>query len=92
MSLRIEQLTRTHDRRSFDCGEEVLNDYLLRFAWQNEESRASRTFVAVNEEDAAPTPGCYTFATGKISFEKLLYLSLKDIEALDRTFPDTPLA
>jgi len=63
---RIEPLQRDHDRTLFSCGEPALDDYLARFARQNQESGVSRTLVAVN--DPAPTRvlGYYSLAVGAI--------------------------
>jgi len=43
----IEPLAARHDRGSFDCGESALNDFLKKYARQNEERGISRTYVAV---------------------------------------------
>ena len=40
-------IDKSHDRKAFDCGEQALNDYLVRFARQNHESGGAKTFVAV---------------------------------------------
>jgi len=33
---RLEKLRRDHAVDAFDCGREELNQYLLRYAWQNQ--------------------------------------------------------
>jgi len=38
-------LTETHDPSSFDSGEPVLDDWLRRRAWSNQQTAASRTYV-----------------------------------------------
>lgn len=43
----IEPLTANHNREAFDCGEASLNDFLKRFARQNNEKGLGRTYVAV---------------------------------------------
>ncbi|MGH9851699.1 MAG: GNAT family N-acetyltransferase [Blastocatellia bacterium] len=50
----IAPLSPHHDRKSFDCGEPSLNQYLQQQARQGAVKRISRTFVAV-EDEAAPT-------------------------------------
>lgn len=52
--LRFELLDATHDRRRFDCGVESLNRYLQQIARQHIGKGISKTFVLVDEEDAAP--------------------------------------
>jgi hypothetical protein len=48
---REEALLRAHNRKGFDCGNDVLNDYLVRYARQNHESGGAKTFVAVPPDD-----------------------------------------
>jgi GNAT superfamily N-acetyltransferase len=66
----IEPLTARHDRDSFDCGEQSLNDFLKRFARQNAEKGLGRTFVAVLPE-TEKIFGYYTIASGAVKFETL---------------------
>ncbi len=46
----VDPLDARHDRKSFDCGETMLNDYLSRFARQNTANGSSRTYVATQAE------------------------------------------
>ena len=66
----IEPLNKTHDRHSFDCGEESLNVFLKRYARQNEEKGLSRTYVAV-KKDKPKICGYYTISSGSVSFENV---------------------
>jgi hypothetical protein len=43
---RIEKLRRDHHVDEFDCGQEALNRFLIRFAFQNQQAEASQTYVA----------------------------------------------
>ena len=60
--LRIEKLQHSHEVDEFDCGREALNRFLARYALQNQQAEASRTYVALAgdavvgqiEYDAAP--------------------------------------
>jgi GNAT superfamily N-acetyltransferase len=63
-------LGRSHDRKSFDCGEPALNEYLQKYARQNHESGGAKTFVAV--ETAAPTVilGYYTLSPASIDYAR----------------------
>jgi GNAT superfamily N-acetyltransferase len=63
---RIESLSRDHERALFRCGEDALDDYLARYALQNQEAGLGRTYVAV--EDAAPrrVAGYYTLSAAGI--------------------------
>ena len=67
---RIELLTTKHNREAFDCGEESLNDFLKRFARQNNEKGLGRTYVAV-VNDEPRIYGYYTIANGNIGFDTI---------------------
>jgi GNAT superfamily N-acetyltransferase len=64
----IQLLNERHDRDPFDCGEPALNEYLRRYARQNQERGVSRTFVAVPESEP-PVVGFYSLAAGSVAFE-----------------------
>lgn len=66
----IEPLTGSHNREAFDCGEESLNDFLKRFARQNNEKGLGRTYVAVKGEEPH-IYGYYTIASGALSFDTI---------------------
>jgi GNAT superfamily N-acetyltransferase len=52
---------------AFDCGNELLNRRLIRYAGQSERRDAARTFVAVGPRDAVL--GYYTLLAGQVSHE-----------------------
>ena len=64
MAVRIEKLTRAHAVDSFDCGTTALNRFLERYALQNQQADASRTYVAV---DGAKVIGFYTLVVGEVA-------------------------
>ncbi len=64
-SLRIEKLTRTHAVETFDCGEEPLNRFLIRYALQNQMANASQTYVGL---DADNVIGYYTLVVGEVAY------------------------
>jgi len=63
---RIEPLKQAHDRGRFDCGEAVLDEYLRRYARQNQDSGIARTFVAVGSAEPGRVVGYYSAAVGAI--------------------------
>jgi GNAT superfamily N-acetyltransferase len=65
---REEPIARRHDRKSFDCGSQALNDYLAGYARQNHELGGARTFVAVNPRELERILGYYTISPGAIDF------------------------
>ncbi len=66
----IEILLPAHDRDSFDCEEESLNDFLKRFARQNNEKGLGRTYVAILPGENKIF-GYYTISSGAVSFANL---------------------
>jgi GNAT superfamily N-acetyltransferase len=56
-------IAETHDLESFDCGVEVLNDWLRKRALPNDRSGASRTYVLCQ---GTRVVGYYCLATGAI--------------------------
>ncbi len=64
----IERLSSHHDRSQFDCGVELLNVYLQRYASQHQRKGVGRTYVAT-EEGAARVLGYYTISAGAVDFD-----------------------
>jgi GNAT superfamily N-acetyltransferase len=68
---REEAISTSHDRRSFDCGSQELNEYLQRYARQNHVGGSSKTFVAVDPDNPARILGYYTISPGSFDFDAL---------------------
>lgn len=64
----IVPLHKSHDRESFDCGEESLNVFLKRYARQNDEKGLGRTYLAV-KKGKPKIYGYYTISSNSVSFE-----------------------
>jgi GNAT superfamily N-acetyltransferase len=64
-ALRIEKLQRNHAIELFDCGQEALNRFLIRYAWQNQQAGSSQTYVAL---DGSKVVGCFTLVVGQVEF------------------------
>jgi len=58
--LKIEQLTRQHDRKGFDCGIDALTLFLQNMARQHAERELSRTFVLIDDETPQVILGYFT--------------------------------
>ena len=58
-------MDRTQDRASFDCEVEPLNEYLKKYALQNQKKDAARTYVVTTEENRIV--GYYTLVFGSVS-------------------------
>ncbi len=65
MSRPIVPLAATHRRDDFDCGNEALNEYLRRYARQQQERDFSRTYVAL-ADDAATVVGFVSVSAGQV--------------------------
>jgi ribosomal protein S18 acetylase RimI-like enzyme len=66
----IEELRPGHDRCAFSCGHASLNDFIRRYAGQNERNGVSRTFVAVHPGSAVVL-GYYSLSAGSVEFATL---------------------
>jgi GNAT superfamily N-acetyltransferase len=65
--MEIKPLDKLQDRTGFDCEVEPLNDYLKKYALQNQKKDAARTYVATNEKNQII--GYYTLVFGSVSVE-----------------------
>lgn len=66
----ISPLTKTHERKSFDCGHEDLNRYLREQARQDAEKRVAAPFVLTQPNDPKVI-GFYTLSSSIIPVEEL---------------------
>ena len=71
MPLKIEPVSRSHNRRSFDCGSLDLKHYLQNTARQQTEKGISRTCVPVEDNDPNEVLGFFTLTACEILVEKL---------------------
>jgi GNAT superfamily N-acetyltransferase len=65
---REEPISKAHDRKSFDCGDPPLNDFLQRYARQSHESGAAKTFLAIDNTDNKTVLGFYSLAPGALAY------------------------
>lgn len=63
---RVEKLHRRHAVDAFDCGEEPLNRFLIRYAFQNQQANASQTYVGLADDEVI---GFYTLVVGEVAYE-----------------------
>lgn len=81
-----EKLAKHHDRKRFDCGVEVLNDYLVRVASQDIKRKAAAVFVLSPAEETCRIAGYYTLCSTSIA---LTHLPQTLIKKLPR-YPEVP--
>lgn len=60
MPIIIEEITRRHDRKSFNCGVAELNQFLQQQARQKTAKHISKTYVACHESEPTTIIGYYT--------------------------------
>ncbi len=64
-----EPIAKTHQRDTFDCGEEQLNTFLKRYARKNHEMGGSKTFLAISNDDNTTILGFYSLTPASIAYE-----------------------
>lgn len=65
-SLAIEKLSPHHDVDGFDCGQEALNRFLVRFALPSQQASSSQTYVGLADTTVV---GFYTLAVGEVAYD-----------------------
>jgi GNAT superfamily N-acetyltransferase len=66
LNLTITPLNKQHNRKTFDCGESSLNQYLHRYANQYVKRRVSRVFVATHPTLPEQIMGYYSLSAGSL--------------------------
>ena len=67
---REEPIGKHHDRKSFDCGEAALNDYLVRFARQSHDSGGAKTILACDPANPSRIFGFYTLSPASMDYAR----------------------
>ena len=68
-TLRTEPIQKAHKLKSFDCGEKSLNEYLIRYAFKNDQNDIAKTFILADSED--DVLGYYSICAASIEFSEL---------------------
>jgi GNAT superfamily N-acetyltransferase len=66
LELIITPLGKQHERKSFDCGERSLNQYLYRYASQDIRRRVNRVFAASPPDAPRQVIGYYSLSAGSL--------------------------
>lgn len=61
-------IEKSHNRKDFDCGQADLNIFLAQHARKAHENSVSKTYVAVDAEDAVTVHGFYTISPAQVEF------------------------
>ncbi|MBS3780064.1 MAG: GNAT family N-acetyltransferase [Desulfovermiculus sp.] len=65
-----EPLSKSHNRKSFDCGQNDLNAFLRHHARKSHVHGGAKTFVAVKSADRQSLLGFYSIAPACIAFDR----------------------
>lgn len=65
-----EPIARYHDRTTFNCGDDALNQFLRRHARQNHEKGGAKTYLAVSDSDNKKVLGYYSLSPSSIAYER----------------------
>jgi GNAT superfamily N-acetyltransferase len=84
LGLIIAPLSNQHDRKSFDYGEQSLNQYLYSYASQDVRRRVNRVFVASTQNATRQVIGYYSLSAGSLEAADLP-------EELRRRLPKYPV-
>jgi GNAT superfamily N-acetyltransferase len=82
MSWVVEKLSSEHDRESFDCGQELLDNFLKHLATQYRKKNLGQTYVAVTPDKRVI--GYYTLSTSRVDFDNVP-------DDLRRQYPHIPI-
>jgi len=63
-----EPISRRHDRKAFDCGDALMNEFLHRYARQSHDAGGAKTFLAIDNADNATILGFYSVAPGALAY------------------------
>jgi GNAT superfamily N-acetyltransferase len=63
-----EPITKQHDRAAFDCGDDALNEFLLRFARNSHEKGGAKTFLAVDDSEEKKILGFYSLSPASVTY------------------------
>jgi predicted GNAT family N-acyltransferase len=64
-------IQKEHKRKEFNCGNSELNQYLSRYARQNDTKGINKAFVAIQANTPLVIDGYYTISSSSIDFEEL---------------------
>ncbi len=65
-----EAITKKHDRESFDCGEEALNDFLRRYARKSHDLGGAKTFLAIDDSNGKTILGFYSLSPASVEYTR----------------------
>lgn len=70
MAFRIRPFDRAIDLAGFRCGHPALDDYIARYASQDERRGVARVFIATPEGDGRTLAGFFTLSAGSVACQE----------------------
>jgi len=64
-----EPISKKHDRKSFDCGDGALNEFLRRYARKSHERGGAKTFLAIDDADKIIL-GFYSLSPASVDYAR----------------------
>jgi GNAT superfamily N-acetyltransferase len=65
-----EPITKEHNRRDFDCGQQELNTFLQNHARQSHVRGAAKTFLAIGDCDGQSVYGYYSLSPASVEYAR----------------------
>ena len=65
-----EPIGKKHDRESFDCGDEALNEFLRRYARKSHERGGAKTFLAIEDAGGKSILGFYSLSPASVDYSR----------------------
>jgi GNAT superfamily N-acetyltransferase len=65
-----EPINKKHDRETFDCGEEALNEFLRRYARKSHERGGAKTFLAIEDAGTKSILGFYSLSPASVDYAR----------------------
>ena len=65
-----EPIHKKHDRESFDCGEQALNQFLRCYARKSHELGGAKTFLAIADADSKTILGFYSLSPASVDYAR----------------------
>jgi GNAT superfamily N-acetyltransferase len=65
-----EPIAKRHNRDAFDCGDDVLNEFLRRYARKSHERGGSKTFLAIDDVDRTTILGFYSLSPASVAYAR----------------------
>ncbi|WIW50393.1 GNAT family N-acetyltransferase (plasmid) [Bradyrhizobium sp. 62B] len=74
-----EPIAKSHDRETFDCGDDALNTFLMRYARQGHEQNAVKTYCAIANDAPSLVLGFYSVAPASVAHKAVAAVMTKGL-------------